>query len=491
MAIRTLFKRIILLTAAVLLCIGLGVGTLGNLSHKSYLAALIIAILMAVSLTWIIKNHPGVLTVFDRFSPPTVCAAVTVLCLLLNGLWVFCFQPVQAPDYRTFYEAALNLSEGNQLVNQDYISMFPHILGYAAFLSIFLLAFGQNILTAAILNVLLTGASGVLIYVLTLCWTGKRSAAAIIGFLWAVCPSKLLYNTMALSEPYYTFHLLLFLLLSSLAVDCSQRSDSRERGKKATSSVLRAVVLGLLGGLILALINSARPIGLIPIIALLIWLLLLRKNSDRIKRMGSATYLVALLVTYILAGQAWNTYAATKLGQAPPSVPGYSIYVGFNPETRGSYADGDMELLQGRYFGEYDRNADAAQRSMLESAKDRIRETKSSIPTLMIHKLGTLLGHDEGGAFYSSESLSARAYVLWCVASNIWYYFVCILALAGGVRLWGKKWRDDSLWLVPLCLVGVILAQLLVEVAARYHYCLIPLLLLMAGLTIEPSKKPG
>ena len=51
MAIRTLFKRIILLTAAVLLCIGLGVGTLGNLSHKSYLAALIIAILMAVSLT--------------------------------------------------------------------------------------------------------------------------------------------------------------------------------------------------------------------------------------------------------------------------------------------------------------------------------------------------------------------------------------------------------------------------------------------------------
>ena len=150
-----------------------------------------------------------------------------------------------------------------------------------------------------------------------------------------------------------------------------------------------------------------------------------------------------------------------------------------------------MELLQGRYFGEYDRNADAAQRSMLESAKDRIRETKSSIPTLMIHKLGTLLGHDEGGAFYSSESLSARAYVLWCVASNIWYYFVCILALAGGVRLWGKKWRDDSLWLVPLCLVGVILAQLLVEVAARYHYCLIPLLLLMAGLTIEPSKKPG
>ena len=489
MAIRTLFKRIILLTAAALLCIGLGVGTLGNLSHRSYLAALIIAILMAVSLTWIIKNHPGVLTVFDRFSPPTVCAAVTVMCLLLNGIWVFCFQPVQAPDYQTFYDAAVNLSEGKQLVNQDYIAMFPHILGYATFLGIFLRGFGQTILTAAVLNVLLTGASGILIYILTLRWTGKRTAAAFVSFHWALCPSKLLYNTMALSEPYYTFLLLLFLLLSSLAVDCGLSSDSRGRGEKATSSVLWAAVLGLLGGLILALMNSARPIGLIPIIALLIWLLLLRKNSDRIKRVGSAAYLVVLLITYILSGQAWNTYATLKLGQAPPSVPGYSIYVGFNPETRGSYADGDMELLQGRYSGEYDRNADAAQRSMLESAKDRIRETKRSIPSLMIYKLGTLLGHDEGGAFYSSASLSGRSYVLWCVASNIWYYFVCILTLAGGVRLWSQK-RDDSLWLVPLCLVGVILAQLLVEVAARYHYCLIPLLLLMAGLTID-QKKPG
>ena len=495
MAIRTLFKRIILLTAAVLLCIGLGVGTFGNYSHKSYLAALIIAILMAAFLAWIVKRHHDVLTVLDRFRPATVCVAVTALCLLLNGVWVLCFRPVQAPDYQTFYEAAVNLSQDNKLVNQDYIAMFPHILGYAAFLGIFLRVFGQNILTAALLNVVLTGASAILIYILTLRWTGKRSAAAIIGFFWAVCPSKLLYNTMALSEPYYTFLMLLFLLLSSLTLDCGQHSDSRERGEKAISFVLRAVVLGLLGGFVLALMNSARPIGPIPIIALLIWILLLRKSNCRKPRsMRYVVYALALIITYAFASRAWNAYAATKLGQTPPSVPGYSIYVGFNPETQGSYSDRDMELLQGRYFGEYGRNADAAQRSMLESAKARIWETKSSIPGLMIHKLGTLLGHDEGGAFYSLASFSGRNYALWCAVSNIWYYFVCILALAGGARLWRQE-RDDSLWMVPLCLIGVILAQLLVEVAARYHYCLIPLLLLLAGLTIDSTKnraeKPG
>lgn len=494
MAIQTLLKRIILLTGAVLLCIGLGMGTIGNLSHKSYLMAMIIAILMAVCSAWIVKHAPGVLTALDRFYPAAVCTAIFVLCLIINGAWVLWFRPVQAPDYQTFYDAAVNLSNGDKLVNQDYIAMFPHILGYAAFLSVFLRVFGQDILTAAVLNVILTGASGILIYMLVLRWTGKRTSAAVVTFLWALCPSKLLYNTMALSEPYYTFLLLLFLFLAPLMLDEKRASGMFGRDERAFPIAPKAAFLGLLCGTILAMINSARPIGIIPIIALLIWIILLRKRNDRGKRIGTAVYLVALLITYILAGRAWNNYATVKLGQKPPSVPGYSIYVGFNPETRGSYSDGDMELLQGRYFGEYDRNAEAAQRSMLESAKDRIRETTSSVPSLMVHKLGTLLGHDEGGAFYSSENYSGRTYALWCVVSNIWYYFVCVLALLGGVGLWRQK-SDDSIWLVPLCLIGVILAQLLVEVAARYHYCLIPLLLLLAALAIEPMKnraeKPG
>ena len=102
-------------------------------------------------------------------------------------------------------------------------------------------------------------------------------------------------------------------------------------------------------------------------------------------------------------------------------MPGYSIYVGFNLDTQGAYADEDMELLQSRYFGEYDRNAKLTQHSMLESAIERIVAAKKSIPNLVIHKLGILLGHDEGGAFYSRESLSGEEYKIWCVLSNTWY----------------------------------------------------------------------
>ena len=108
---------------------------------------------------------------------------------------------------------------------------------------------------------------------------------------------------------------------------------------------------------------------------------------------------------------------------------------------------------------------------------------------MMIHKLGTLLGHDEGGAFYSKESLSDRNYSLWCIVSNTWYYLVCMLAVVGCVEIW-KKHTGDSFMIIPLCLIGIVLSQLLVEVAARYHYCVIPMLLLLASPALKKRHPP-
>jgi hypothetical protein len=124
---------------------------------------------------------------------------------------------------------------------------------------------------------------------------------------------------------------------------------------------------------------------------------------------------------------------------------------------------------------------------MLESAKIRIRENRNSIPSLMVHKLGTLLGYDEGGAFYSKESLTDRACSLWSIISNVWYYFACMLAAAGCARVW-KNPTGESFLIVPLCIIGIILAQLLVEVAARYHYCLVPMMLFLAAPALKKRQ---
>ena len=487
---RPFCKKVVLLISFLLLGAGIAVWILGNLEHRSYLAAFVLAVVLTVLLFVWRKQHNNKrqCSIPKLYHPVAICAVLSIICLLLNGVWVLMFHPMQAPDYQTFFQATCDLAEGLPLSGKDYLSLFPHILGYAAFLSMFLHIFGESILIAAIVNVLLTTGTGILIYVLSLRWTGEQSAAATAFLLWIICPSKLLYNTMVLSEPYYTFLLLLFFMLVSFSFDDTATTEQKSvspqsktvREKRA--AFIKRLLFGILSGITAALINSARPIGLIPVIAVIIWVLFLSDNRPTgIWLKG--VFLLLLLAAYLTTGHFWNSYVEKQLGQAPSSVPGYSIYVGFNAETQGSYADEDMELLQSRYFGECERNAEAAQKSMLESAKARILEEKSSIPSLMIHKLGTLLGHDEGGVFYSKESMSGIQYSFWCILSNTWYYFICFVSFIGCFELWkqSKREGDRCCWLIPLSIIGIVLAQLLVEVAARYHYCILPLLIIMAA----------
>ena len=474
---RRTLRRIVLILSSFFPALAILLGTLGNWEHKSYLVSFLAAVLLISLLAFLLRKGLPFTEWLERQNPIAVCLLMSVFCLLLNGIWVFAFHPVQAPDYETFFQAASDLANSRPLSGKDYIAMFPHILGYAAFLSVFLRIFGDSLMTAALVNVVLTTLSGAVLYLLSMKHSGRMTAFLLFLF-WTICPSKLLYNTMSLSEPFYTCLLLVFFLLVSIVAEI----------RPATGQIGHAAGAGLLSGLVLAMVNAARPIGIIPIIAFLLWLLFLSDWKDiHPRKKAILLYTCLLILSYYAAGSVWKTYASARLEQTPPSVPGYSIYVGFNPQTQGSYSDEDMNLLQSRYFGEYDRNAEATQQSMLVSAKQRITENKNSIPSLMIHKLKTLLGHDEGGAFYSRESLSDRAYSLWCVVSNIWYYLVCIMAVAGCVQR-GKQPEGDCMLIVPLCLIGIVLAQLMVEVAARYHYCLIPLLLLMAAPVLQGRK---
>ncbi len=472
----TAFRKIMLSLFILLLGLGVLLGTLGNMQHKSYLAALLMGILLLAGVFFLRKRLNIFLEQLNKQEPIKPAAVLTVVCLLVNGIWVLCFHPEQAPDYRTFFQAAMDLSNGLHPQLRDYLALFPHILGYSAFLSLFLKFFGQSLMTAAILNVFLTTVSGLLIFILCCRWRDTASATLAFAF-WTVCPSKLLYNAMSLSEPYYTCLLLLFFLIVS----------GQERTKERKP--ITTAIAGVCAGAILGLVNTSRPIGIIPVIALAIWLLFLCDWKEELQNRWRKwlLFFAFLLAAYVLIGSWWENYAAAQLEQKPASIPGYSIYVGFNPDTQGSYSDQDMELLQSRYFGEYERNADAAQKSMLEDAMIRVRNETKQLPSLLLHKLGTLLGHDEGGAYYSKDSLSGAAYSLLCMISNLWYYIICILAVTGCIRLWQGR-EDRSVLTVPLFSVGLVLAQLLVEVAARYHYSLLPMLIILASFS---PKTPG
>ena len=427
-----------------------GVSTcVGDLTHRSYIAAFLCAAALFVLY----------LRFGDRLRIIENVYVLTAICLGVHLAAVFIVRLEPAGDYRIFWEYARLLSYNTGCAMLDYVALFPHIFGYSYFISRFMSVFGQSTLMVSIVNACLTTLSGIFIWALVKDIYGKRRAGWAY-LLWILCPSKILYNSMVLSDPYYTCLILLFLLLVE---------------KTARTDIKSACLLGIPAGLVLRLVNTARPVAIIPIIAFFIWLFCLKGYKKTF-----VTFAALMLIVYIPTGTLWNRFMESNLCEKPATgAPGYNVYVGLDSEHGGTHNEEDIDRLFDYYYGDH-MTAPEAQEHMLADAKEMVLNGRTDFSSLIPNKFRVLLGNDEGGAYYASEALSPAVYPILCVLSNIWYYFAVLMAAAGAFCAITRL-ELSVLQLAPLYTIGLILAQMLVEVSGRYHYSIIPMLVITAA----------
>lgn len=186
---------------------------------------------------------------------------LTLLCLAVKGTWIALVRVPPAGDYQVYWGYAQALAQREVVFGGRYMALFPHLFGYAAFLSVFVRLLGARLWLAPVLNVALSAASASLLYLLARRWRGGPAAVSVC-LLWILCPSQTIYNSMILSEPLYTTLLLGVLLLSAEAERRSWRPG-------------RAALAGGGAGVLLRLLNGVRPIAAVPMLALVIWRFLL------------------------------------------------------------------------------------------------------------------------------------------------------------------------------------------------------------------------
>ena len=468
-----LFKRIMLGLLMLLLALMLGLMLRVGLGAKSYLAAMAAGALWAGGLVWLRRRRAG------RGKAPLgaglsgkKAAVLTALgCFALNLLWVLVIRIEPFSDYETYWQTAVALAEGTAIPTPWYIAMYPHILGTATFLSVFVRLFGASVLAVTVVNVVLTTLSCLLVYGITrtLC---ERTAALWAALLWAVCPCKLMINSLVFSEPLYTCLILLFLYLLV-------RLDAAPA--RAPGGFVSALGWGAGLGVLLAAVNIVRPIAAILVIAMVIWLFLLRGRGTAWGRW--LALLAALLAVYVLVGRLWDRHVEAVLGMAPAAVPVYNIYVGFNEATRGQWSAEDMDLL----FSYFNAGATTseAQRAMLPHLQQRLA-AGIDYPALFADKLIAFLGNDELGGYTYRFTRPESFYKPLMVLGNVFYYGVVYLGLAGLARSFRAR-RLTAGQLLPLYALGLTLAHMLVEVSNRYHYSLIPLFIIFAAVALAPA----
>jgi len=456
-----LFKRIMLVILLAVMGLTLLCVVREGLHSRSYLLALVCGGVLALCLGLLLRRPFPV--------PRRAGLWAALLCFGLNLVWVLLVRIEPFSDYAEYWDVACALAARAEIPDAWYVAMYPHILGTATFLSGLVRVFGPSVLAVTILNTILTSLSCLLLWLLARELIGEE-AAFLAALLWAVTPCKLMLGSLVFSEPLYTLLILLFLLLVA-RLDKKWRADGK--------NPLSALLWGLLLGIVLLAINIIRPIAAILLIALFLWLLLLRGDDLKSGRLWTrwGLALLALLCIYSFGGRLWTAHVESVLGQEVASVPWYNIYVGLNGETDGRYTDEDMDLLTS--YLKQGQSADEAQRSMIPHIRARLA-AGINYPRLLAAKLLAFLGNDELGG-YTYRFTRPEGFVKLCmVICNIFYYGVFLAGIRG---LWLELCRRElsAGLLLPLFFLGLTLAHMLVEVANRYHYSLIPILLIFAA----------
>lgn len=395
-----------------------------------------------------------------RLKDGWIALILAAICFAVKLAAVLRWRVEPAADYATFATTAADLARDGSISLHRYVALFPHIYGYSAFLSMFYRVFGEGPLVAPIVNAGLSALTAALLYLLIRRYSCKKSGI-FAAFLWTICPSQTLYNIYVLSEPLYTAELVGAMLLCDTL---------RARLKPVAAQGIRGTI-GVAAGLgaLLAAVQLVRPIGTIIVIALAGTLLVIDLPYD-LKTAAKRLGVLAVVVVVMLCGtRLVGLRIDAALGEPAAHGVGYSYAVGLNEKSGGCW-DADVSARLMAYSNEEGATADYAQSRMMDDVKTLIKSGEIDYIALFKNKFDNLLGHDHSVVTSYGVKVFARQ-DLFAGMCDIFWLATALLAAVGCVCALARKERG-ALLIATLYGLGLVAAQMLVEVAIRYHYSL-------------------
>ena len=241
---------------------------------------------------------------------------VIPLILVLRLTFALLFPAPLFSDYLKYHETACGIIN-NEALNVRYLSSFPHTVTYSMLISVVYRIFGQNPHIIYIVNAFLGTLTAYFIYKISLLLCEKKENAVYTVFLYGIFPASIFYTSMLSTE---IPHTLLFFLAVYIAI--------------SGNSLKNAVLFGI----ITALMNCIRPVGLIFLIAYFIYIFLIREKKKFLK-------IISALCVYIFITAMWTSVLEKVINSPVSKMPfGYNIYVGMNYDSMGRWNEKDYNF---------------------------------------------------------------------------------------------------------------------------------------------------
>ncbi|MFC5407496.1 glycosyltransferase family 39 protein [Cohnella soli] len=394
--------------------------------------------------------------------------AATFLIVLLSAgfavrlAWVLWNPATPQSDFLFMYDAARSAASGDySFGNSAYYTSFPYQFGFTMYEAAIIKLFGSHSLLALkLLNAMYSiGIAAILYVIASKVFNEGCGRIAVLVYLFYL-PNILMCSVLTNQH----LSVLLFLLGCLLLLKSPEQTTAQS----------------LLAGMFIGLGHLIRPIGVIYVAAIVLFLLpsLWRKfRSASGKRTAVvAAARIAAIAAAFYAVQFLASTALISAGVSHGPLSGGDRYwkfmVGLNAHTKGGWNADDARYANSFTFGE-ERN-----RAELVRIRERLAD-KPEVVALMGRKLVSMWGAADSSAYWSLLGLNEwrleRSLSKW---ESPMYLLINICSLVGLVAIWRtKRYPASSLLLLVLLLYAA--AHLVIEIQTRYRLDLIPIVILL------------
>lgn len=389
---------------------------------------------------------------------------------LLKGIMVLCTDTKPVSDFLTFYQCAEKLVHGNKEWGKwSYFNIWAYQTGPIAYYAILMKIFGTGLLPLKLCNCFFMAGTNVLIYLIAKKITSETAARGA-ALLYLFYPAPYFLAPVLTNQ-----HFAAFMLIAAVYV--------------LLMDGLNLILKGGLAGLLLAVGNVVRPIGIVIIMAYTAWVI---AEIVRIRKIHFTRTLAAFLVSYFVLFWTFSAVFVSS-GISPNGLknnfPLWKFVIGLNQETAGqfSYKDQNETFV----IQDSEKRNEAA----LRAIKQRLDSPPLKMAKFLIKKQYTMWASKDTlrWAFYvykdknlvppaGFERYELRAEKL----EKIYYLAVFIILLTGlSSRVRQMKNINPGAFLPILILIVYFAIHILIEVQVRYRYFAMIIVFILASWGVE------
>lgn len=390
------------------------------------------------------------------------CKSIFIIALVLRLVYVLLSGVEQTTDFLQYDQMALDILGGK------YILHWEKPTGPSLFFALHYLFFGHITLLPQISQAILSALQVLLVYVIVVRTTKNKDAGKLAAIVLAFWPEHIVYTNLLGSEVLYTtFTLTTVWLLSP--------------------SIKRYSLAAFIAALCLGIAQWMRPTAVLFAVVGLIfvtstsWVLAGWRACFKATLAFICGFM--LLVSPIIL---LNYHALGVASPTPSQMGGWSLMIGTNTQSRGTYLEKDWHFLREQIQQRTPRKGENhhvfSDRVAREIGFERLTSQPLKILYMgFIHKIPHLWGGHSGVGWSMLTSRFHGIYLYATGLAKVWHLLalmMCVLVLFARSK---RKcpWDERQIYVYTILLTTFV--HMLLESQPRYHCVFLPFLAMCLG----------